>query len=195
MAFCSKCGTYLGNGNFCPKCGARVCIKVEKVNKIISTQYNITLRMIFTVIFGIFMLFLGLTLILQGEEIVRYYDFDISDELAEILGIMFGIFLIYTSITPIPILLRQGKSYLNVYDDRIEGVAISGIPNVWLPTSLKLENVTLQYSDIQNCTTSKIKAQKKIIIYTPYGNYEFLGGNNLESVVNEINQRLTLKYK
>lgn len=191
MAFCGKCGTPLGADNVCPKCGTE--LGRDKI--VISTQYKIKGKMVLTIVFGVWMLFLGLIFMFRGESIIQYYDIDISSELGEIVSMMIGIWLIYTAVGSVWVLNRQGKSCIDVYENGIKGVAISGTPNAWMPMNIKLENVELRYSDIQNCTTSKIKAQKKIILYTSYGNYEFLGGDNLQLVVNEINQRIATKIK
>ena len=53
-----------------------------------------------------------------------------------------------------------------------------------------LENVSLKFSEIQKCTASVENGQKKVIIYTTYGNHEFLGGDNYEQVAKTIQNAL-----
>ena len=46
------------------------------------------------------------------------------------------------------------------------------------------------FSEIQKCTASVENGQKKVIIYTTYGNHEFLGGDNYEQVAKTIQNAL-----
>ena len=168
--FCGKCGTQLNADGTCPKCRSS-----SNITTTVTTRQNIIPRLIILVIFGLIMVALGVFVIAQGNDLAVFYRLRV---------------LIYTPVGSVLVLLRQGKSYLTVSSQGIEGVSISGKANAFVPNGLKVENVSLKFSEIQKCTASVENGQKKVIIYTTYGNHEFLGGDNYEQVAKTIQNAL-----
>lgn len=184
--FCGQCGAQLNPDGTCPKCG--VC---SKITNTVTTRYNIMPRMAVLVIFGLIMVALGIFIISQGNDLAVFYRLRVNKNVGTLICMLLGLILIYTPIGSILVLLRQGKSFLTVTPQGIDGVAISGKANAFVPNGLKVESVSLKFSEIQKCTASVENGQKKVIIYTTYGNHEFLGGDNYEQVAKMIQDALS----
>ena len=183
--FCGKCGTQLNADGTCPKCGSS-----SNITTTVTTRHNIMPRLIILVIFGLIMVALGVFVIAQGNDMAVFYRLRVNKNVGTLICMLLGLILIYTPVGSVLVLLRQGKSFLTVSPQGIEGVAISGKANAFVPNGLKVENVSLMFSEIQKCTASVENGQKKVIIYTTYGNHEFLGGDNYEQVAKTIQNAL-----
>lgn len=136
------------------------------------------------------MVALGVFVIAQGNDMAVFYRLRVNKNVGTLICMLLGLILIYTPVGSVLVLLRQGKSYLTVSPRGIEGIAISGKANAFVPNGLKVENVSLKFSEIQKCTASVENGQKKVIIYTTYGNHEFLGGDNYEQLAKTIQNAL-----
>lgn len=178
MAFCSNCGSDIGDSRFCPQCGTR-CDSVEQAapppmpktgRLLVSARGSMGVTIAFTVLCAF------------GAGLLLCIIFMLRRHLAPAARFVFYAAAFAYVYAAIVWLLRR-RSHCDVYDDHVVGMSQSG-----MFSGKRMRRFNLSYDEIANAT---ISGTSVVCIYTKtHDNYQVACYKYAAEVVRRISEQL-----